>query len=44
MLIWHSLGGYGVFVVERNGTDVDDALASLQRWKDNICLSLPFQL
>lgn len=32
----HILGGYGVFVVERNGTDVDDALASLQRWKDNI--------
>lgn len=32
----HILGLYGVFVVERNGTDVDDALASLQRWKENI--------
>jgi nicotinamide mononucleotide adenylyltransferase len=30
------LGLYGVFVIERNGTDVDDALASLQRWKENI--------
>lgn len=30
------LGMYGAFIVERNGTDIDDALASLQPYKDNI--------
>ena len=32
----HILGRYGTFIVERSGTDIDDALASLQPWKDNI--------
>ena len=32
----HILGKYGVFIVERTGTDIDDALAALQQWKDNI--------
>src|ERR1700726_2057414 len=26
----HILGAYGAFIVERTGTDIDDALASLQ--------------
>ncbi|KAF2760193.1 nicotinamide-nucleotide adenylyltransferase 2 [Pseudovirgaria hyperparasitica] len=30
------LGHYGAFILERAGTDIDDALASLQRWRDNI--------
>ena len=32
----HILGRYGSFIVERSGTDIDDALASLQQWKHNI--------
>ena len=32
----HILGRYGTFIVERSGTDIDEALASLQDWKDNI--------
>ena len=32
----HILGRYGTFIVERTGTDIDDALASLEPWKDNI--------
>jgi len=32
----HILRGYGAFIVERAGTDIDDALASLQPWEDNI--------
>ncbi|KZF26712.1 nicotinamide mononucleotide adenylyl transferase [Xylona heveae TC161] len=32
----HILGRYGTFIVERTGTDIDDALASLQQWKENI--------
>jgi nicotinamide mononucleotide adenylyltransferase len=32
----HILGRYGSFIIERTGTDIDDALASLQAWKDNI--------
>ena len=32
----HILGRYGTFIVERSGTDIDDALASLQPWKENI--------
>ncbi|KAI9871328.1 MAG: hypothetical protein M1830_003022 [Pleopsidium flavum] len=32
----HILGRYGTFIVERTGTDIDDALASLQPWKANI--------
>lgn len=32
----HILGRYGTFIVERTGTDIDDALANLQSWKENI--------
>ncbi|KAK6352532.1 hypothetical protein TWF730_009356 [Orbilia blumenaviensis] len=32
----HILGKYGAFIVERAGTDIDAALASLQSWKSNI--------
>lgn len=32
----HILGSFGAFIVERSGTDIDDALANLQPWKDNI--------
>jgi nicotinamide mononucleotide adenylyltransferase len=32
----HILGRYGAFIVERSGTDIDDALAKLQPWKENI--------
>jgi nicotinamide mononucleotide adenylyltransferase len=32
----HILGRYGTFIVERSGTDIDEALASLQQWRDNI--------
>lgn len=30
------LGHYGAFILERSGTDIDDALASLQQWRGNI--------
>jgi len=30
------LQNYGAFIVERMGTDIDEALSSLQQWKDNI--------
>lgn len=32
----HILGRFGTFIVERTGTDIDDALANLQPYKDNI--------
>lgn len=32
----HILGQYGSFIVERSGTDIDEALASLQTYRDNI--------
>ncbi len=32
----HILGRYGVFIVERAGTKIDEALASLRPWKHNI--------
>jgi len=32
----HILGRYGAFIVERTGTDIEEALSHLQRWKDNI--------
>lgn len=32
----HILGRYGTFIVERSGTDIDNALSSLQQWKENI--------
>ncbi|KAF2025087.1 nicotinamide mononucleotide adenylyltransferase 1 [Setomelanomma holmii] len=30
------LGHYGAFILERSGTDIDDALVSLQQYRDNI--------
>ncbi|KAH7397485.1 nicotinamide mononucleotide adenylyltransferase 1 [Pyrenochaeta sp. MPI-SDFR-AT-0127] len=30
------LGHYGAFILERSGTDIDDALVSLQQFRDNI--------
>jgi nicotinamide mononucleotide adenylyltransferase len=36
------LGMYGAFIVERNGTDIDDALTSLQPYKDNIYVILRY--
>ncbi|KAF2718400.1 Nucleotidylyl transferase [Polychaeton citri CBS 116435] len=30
------LRSYGAFIVERTGTDIDEALSALQQWKDNI--------
>ena len=32
----HILGMYGSFIVERQGTDIDEALASLNNYRDNI--------
>ena len=32
----HILGNYGTFIVERAGTDIDEALASLSTYRDNI--------
>jgi nicotinamide mononucleotide adenylyltransferase len=32
----HILGSYGAFIVERTGTDIDNALANLQAWEKNI--------
>lgn len=32
----HILGRFGTFIIERTGTDIDDALANLQPWKHNI--------
>ena len=32
----HILGRYGTFIVERSGTDIDDALSNLQPWVENI--------
>ncbi|KAF4119442.1 nicotinamide mononucleotide adenylyltransferase [Geosmithia morbida] len=32
----HILGDYGVFVLERSGTALDSALASLKQWESNI--------
>ena len=32
----HILGRYGAFIVERAGTDIHQALSSLQRWRQNI--------
>jgi nicotinamide mononucleotide adenylyltransferase len=30
------LGAYGAFIIERSGTDIDEALASLRRYVGNI--------
>ncbi|KAL2112613.1 hypothetical protein VUR80DRAFT_7038 [Thermomyces stellatus] len=32
----HILGRFGAFIIERAGTDIHQALASLQRWRHNI--------
>lgn len=32
----HILSNYGVFVLERSGTDLDSALANLKQWEKNI--------
>ncbi len=32
----HILGRYGTFIIERSGTDIDEALASLNPYRDNI--------
>ncbi|EPQ62906.1 BgtA-20973 [Blumeria graminis f. sp. tritici] len=32
----HILGQYGIFIIERSGTDLEGALNGLERWKDNI--------
>jgi nicotinamide mononucleotide adenylyltransferase len=32
----HILGRYATFIIERTGTDIDEALASLQTYRDNI--------
>jgi nicotinamide mononucleotide adenylyltransferase len=32
----HILSRYGAFIVERTGTDIDQALVALAQWKDNI--------
>lgn len=32
----HILGKYGAFVIERAGTDIQEALGSLKEWEDNI--------
>jgi nicotinamide mononucleotide adenylyltransferase len=32
----HILGDFGIFVIERAGTDIDEALDNLRRWQDNI--------
>ncbi|KAJ9660497.1 Nicotinamide/nicotinic acid mononucleotide adenylyltransferase 1 [Coniosporium apollinis] len=32
----HILGHYGAFVVERAGTDLEEAMSTLEKWKHNI--------
>ena len=32
----HILGNFGVFVLERTGTDLETALGQLKRWERNI--------
>ncbi|UPK97103.1 hypothetical protein LCI18_008038 [Fusarium solani-melongenae] len=32
----HILGNYGVFALERSGTEIDSALANLKQWEHNI--------
>lgn len=36
----HILKDYGAFIIERQGTDIDDALSSLQTYGDNIYVSI----
>jgi nicotinamide mononucleotide adenylyltransferase len=38
----HILGRFGTFIVERTGTDIEDAISNLQQYKDKIYVcSLP---
>lgn len=32
----HILGNFGAMIIERSGTDMDEALANLKQWEDNI--------
>ena len=32
----HILRKYGTFIIERSGTDIEEALASLKQWQENI--------
>lgn len=32
----HILGRYGVFIIERSGTDLNEALSQLKTWANNI--------
>lgn len=32
----HILGGFGAMIIERSGTDIDEALANLKQWEHNI--------
>jgi nicotinamide mononucleotide adenylyltransferase len=32
----HILGDFGIFVIERAGTDIDEALDNLRQWQDKI--------
>ena len=38
------LGDYGAFVVIRKGTDLVEALKSLEKWRENIFVSVRFIL
>jgi nicotinamide mononucleotide adenylyltransferase len=40
----HILGKFGTFIIERAGTDIDDALSNLQQWKNNIYVSEMFPI
>lgn len=39
----HILGRFGTFIVERTGTDIDEAIANLEQYRDNIyvCIAPP---
>lgn len=32
----HILGNFGAFIIERSGTDIDEALAGLKQWQEKI--------
>lgn len=35
-IVDHILGKFGTFIVERIGTDIEDAISNLQPYKENI--------
>jgi hypothetical protein len=37
----HILGRFGTFIVERTGTDIDEAIANLEQYRDNIYVCVP---